>query len=431
MPDRNHSFHLPLKQLTIGKWIDFKIPLNELTNRAHCTEIGFHLSESEYKDGDVVDFWISQIVLTRSNGKTSPLVLDDASAVSAKKWSPAEASCTADSTHVKSGKTSLRLHVDINWKTGELKYPIGWPRMSRSMPDGCTVRDKSYTEYDDGKPPPVWTCPLSQDAVVSDQPSEFSARVKPGKYNAWVLCGLSNSRGSQFYDFDIVSGSEKQRIQFENSFQYRHVFLKVDASDGKAKINFTPHSLFAICGVVLWQDIDTGIVQKEIIAPIRQITDFLPPDELKKWTLDQPLDTHPWPKIPTKDNDNGYLIFQKHWAECVYPNTIPHNGELDPEIQTFASLGEYEPLTFTIHPFRSFPSVTVKISDLKCGKNVISASTIDIRRVRYLNARPNYTTLHVYRVVPDVLMPYEPSPLVSDENTTFWLTVHVPDNAKP
>lgn len=434
MPDRQHSFGRSLKELKIGQWVDFKIPLKELVNPAQCTELQFSLSESEYRDGDIVDFWIGGIFLTGGDGRKSH-VIDDGSERAAKKWSPAEAVCTADGKHVKSGKASLKFHVDVDWKNGEKKYPIGWPRMNKELPGGISVRDKAYEKYDDdhdGKsvPPPVWTCPLSQDSAVSDHPAEFTAAVKPGKYNAWVLCGVSQHRRAQLYDFQISSGSEKRHVQFENPCQFRDVFLKVDASDGAARLSFKPDTVFAVCGLVLWPDSESARVQQEVIAPVRQIIDFMPSEELKKWTKLQPKTATVWPEVSRGDRDRGYVIFQKHWAECIYPDTAPYAEELNPELKAFASLGEYEPLAFTIHSFRAFTGVKVTVSDLKCGFRKIPSPAIDMRRIKYMRARPNYTVLNAYRVVPDVLMPFEPGPLNAEENTTVWLTVHVPDDTK-
>ncbi len=206
MPDRKNSFNRQLKELKTGQWTDFKIPLKELSDPAQCSEMQFSLSESEYKDGDVVDFWIDGMILTGDGKK--PYVLDDGTEPAAKRWSPAEATCTADGKHAKTGKTALRLHVDIDWKSGEKKYPVGWPRMSRGMPGGISVRDRAYEKYEEDHnqrsvPPPVWTCPLSQDSAVGDHPAEFKAAVKPGRYNAWILCGVSQHRRSQFYNFEI------------------------------------------------------------------------------------------------------------------------------------------------------------------------------------------------------------------------------------
>jgi hypothetical protein len=67
-------------------------------------------------------------------GNLERLVLDDGLPGDAAAWSPAEAQVSADAKHAKRGGTALRLHIDVDWKTGEPNYPVGWPRMSRKLP---------------------------------------------------------------------------------------------------------------------------------------------------------------------------------------------------------------------------------------------------------------------------------------------------------
>lgn len=318
--------------------------------------------------------------------------------------------------------------------TPQMKYDgrnAGWVKA-----DKMVVRNKAYTERIESSrgttPPPVWTCPLSEDSMVSDQPAEFAAKVEPGKYHAWVLCGTSYSYRGQVFDFDVSSGAIVKPVKFENSFQYRHVFLDVDASQGEVKLAITPRSLFAVAGVVLWQDADEKQVRKDIINPLREIIDLMPPAEFAKWQFEPHVDNTPWPTISDADRQRGYIIHHRHWGEVVYPNTVPIAQEINPELRAFASLGEHEPLNFIVYPLRPFPSAKVTVSDLRSDKGVIPASAIEVRRVRYMKARPNYTVLNAYRIVPDPVMPYDADePLVEKENAQFWLTVSVPENAKP
>lgn len=78
-------------------------------------------------------------------GNIERLVLDDGADFDAAAWTPAEGVVTVDKKHVKRGDTSLRLHIDVNWSTGEKAYPIGWPRMNRKWPEA--VQDWSGYDY--------------------------------------------------------------------------------------------------------------------------------------------------------------------------------------------------------------------------------------------------------------------------------------------
>lgn len=78
-------------------------------------------------------------------GDLERLVLDNGSPSAAGAWTPAEATVAADGAHIRHGPTSLHLHIDVNWLTGEPGYPIGWPRMRRQWPP--TARDWSRYDY--------------------------------------------------------------------------------------------------------------------------------------------------------------------------------------------------------------------------------------------------------------------------------------------
>ena len=323
-------------------------------------------------------------------------------------------------------------YVQITPTTAFPAADAGWAACGK-----LETRDKAYTDFVDtyrGKqPPPVWTTALSEDAIVSAEPAEFAAKVEPGKYHAWVLCGTSAPYRAQVFSFDVCSGTAVKPVQFENSYQYRDAYLDVDASAGEARLKFAPRSLFAVAGVVLWQDADAAKVKSDIIRPERDTIDFMPPEQAAKWTLDpRVIDNSVWPQVSDEDKQRGYLVHYRHWAEDVYPYTVPIAQEINPVLKAFATPGEYEPLNFIVYPFRDFTGTALKVSDLKAGISTIPASAVEVRRVRYMRARPNYTVLYQYRIVPDPLMPYNPAePLTRDENARFWLTVHVPVNAKP
>ncbi|MBU0607919.1 MAG: hypothetical protein KKI08_08515 [Armatimonadetes bacterium] len=77
-------------------------------------------------------------------GNIERMMLDDGLDTDAAVWAPAEAVLTVDPKHARHGPTSLRLHIDVNWETGEKNYPIGWPRMYRDWPQ----EQRDWTRYD-------------------------------------------------------------------------------------------------------------------------------------------------------------------------------------------------------------------------------------------------------------------------------------------
>jgi Concanavalin A-like lectin/glucanases superfamily/Glycoside hydrolase 123 N-terminal domain len=151
------------------------------------------------------------------------------------------------------------------------------------------------------------------------------------------------------------------------------------------------------------------------------------------------------------DKNRGYVVFKKHWMKEVYPHTVPLKNERHPKIlSTFATLGEYEPLTFSIHPLQELGEVKVSVSDLKDEfGNVLDSDQIDIRYMRYIETRYAMSQVpdpyavknrrftgtggggpRYYHIVPRILKPLEQLSMGKDVNRTFWLTVKVPANAK-
>lgn len=54
-----------LTELQLGKWTDYRLPLADLPGLNPRSGIQFHISESYYRHGDKLDFWIDNISLVR------------------------------------------------------------------------------------------------------------------------------------------------------------------------------------------------------------------------------------------------------------------------------------------------------------------------------------------------------------------------------
>jgi len=57
------DFNRALPELKLNQWTDIRLPTSDLPPL--CTGMQFHISESNYKDGDKLDFWIDLISLVR------------------------------------------------------------------------------------------------------------------------------------------------------------------------------------------------------------------------------------------------------------------------------------------------------------------------------------------------------------------------------
>ena len=59
------SWHMPLTELKLKQWVRFAIPLEPLAFRSAVKNVKFFISESDYRDKDRVDFYLSPLRLLR------------------------------------------------------------------------------------------------------------------------------------------------------------------------------------------------------------------------------------------------------------------------------------------------------------------------------------------------------------------------------
>ena len=151
--------------------------------------------------------------------------------------------------------------------------------------------------------------------------------------------------------------------------------------------------------------------------------------------------------LTEEEKRRGYLLFVRDWMEMIYPNTIPQRKEIDnKEISLFASLGEYEPAAFGIHPLKDLKNIEVIASDLTGGTNTISKENIKIRVTRYMNERMSGKTRtagdytyylaggswsKTYMLIPKVLDDYSKFSIKKGQTKQIWLTFKIPENSKP
>ncbi len=296
------------------------------------------------------------------------------------------------------------------------------------------------------QPPVMYTNAITEDCIIGEGDSRFLVDLPNGEYHVYVMCGTSDSYRNQYWDFGVAATDAEQaaqlwtgddfasvlgegagRVQIEGGYTYRVLNLRALVTSGKLAVSFQPHSKWLASAVLIYDDGEAARVEKEIIKPLEDWTFFLPPAEAEKWTLEPPPETGAMPALSDADRQRGYVIFHRPWPECVYPNMTPRPEETNPELRIFASPGEYEPLTVSVRALRDLEKLMVTVSDL----GPIAAADIDVRHVKYMKARPNYTVLHRYRIVPDVLEPFEFTDVPEGETDRFWLTVRVPEDAQP
>ena len=143
-------------------------------------------------------------------------------------------------------------------------------------------------------------------------------------------------------------------------------------------------------------------------------------------------DKHPQVIADKQEQQQGFIVYQRPATEPVYPQSFPAFNEKIDKLVAFASLGESEPLTFTVYALKAIKNLQVNISSLKFGDNEINSADIEQRVVTYWTTRyPRYTTEGRYIYTPELLMPIAPLNFPQAFSFRYWFIIHTPKNAKP
>lgn len=138
------------------------------------------------------------------------------------------------------------------------------------------------------------------------------------------------------------------------------------------------------------------------------------------------------PIFTEAEKQRGYVLFQRPITEVIYPNTKPLSHERIESLSAFGAPGEFEPVTFALYPIRAMQNLKVRVSQLACKKGKIPADRIDARLVTFWNiGYPAYTTINTFRRMPELIENVTVHSSPEKECQRYWITIHVPENAKP
>lgn len=280
-------------------------------------------------------------------------------------------------------------------------------------------------------PPPIYANEITCDAIHSQEPNSFLVDVAPGRYLVYLLLGRSSGSPREYHWFDVTAGDSRTTVKIPGPYQFEKRQFRVAVQGGQLSVEFQPKTDWMVACLAVVPEGDEHRVRQEILDPLEKEVFFLPPDVAEKWKETKHVDDRPLPEFNNSDRDRGYAVFARHWSEVVYPNSAPRASELNPQLAVFAALGQYEPATFTIHALKDLAGVKVSAGDLRLGDRVIPKQNIDVRYVRYMLVRPNYSMYFSYHVAPDVLEHRDAVDVRQGSNQTVWVTVKVPDDAQP
>ncbi len=281
------------------------------------------------------------------------------------------------------------------------------------------------------QPPPIYTNEITCDCVFSTQPNTLLVDLEPGRYIVYLLSGRSSGSRREYHQFEVAAGKAKSTVKIPGPYRFEKRILDVEVNGSQLAIDFRPTTDWLLAGAIIFPAAEEQSVRKTVLDELERETYFLPPDVAEKWKETKHVDDRPLPTFSDTARKRGYATFARHYSEVIYPNTVPRQSELNPELKLFASLGEYEPTTLTVRALKDLSGVKLTAGELRSGKSVIPAERIDVRHVRYMLVRPNYSRFFSYHVAPDVLEHVDSIEIAKDHNERFWVTVHVPDTIAP
>jgi hypothetical protein len=129
-----------------------------------------------------------------------------------------------------------------------------------------------------------------------------------------------------------------------------------------------------------------------------------------------------------REPSRGWTVFATNYLCRGYYTTRPMAGQDVRTIRVFAAPGQYRPATLSIRTYEKMSSTGVMIGDLRCGANVLPAARCQVRRVqslcRWLDTGRYIRMEYLLRDQAAVAIP-------AATTQRFWLTVHVPHDARP
>jgi hypothetical protein len=297
----------------------------------------------------------------------------------------------------------------------------------------------------------------AQRAYYSQLEQEFAVDVKNGKYFVAVTSG--DLVYGQIGERPLTISAEGRRvlsaIRYNNDLT-AHAEFEVTVTDGQLNLRFSSdeagsNANWNLSGLLIFPD-NTVAEKQAALTALKTLDEQTRAQRqtalATTFTKIERMEPDQLFALTPAQRERGYLLFARDWMEMIYPNTIPQQREVrNAKLSLACAPGEYEPATLGVYPLAKNLSATVETSDLVNEKREkIGKENISLRLTGYLNERmknetrtageysyylaaSSWGTTYMEKV-PKVLWPLK-GKIEVDETRQIWLTVHVPENAKP
>ena len=176
------------------------------------------------------------------------------------EWHTAEATMRPDATHALEGR-AMRFHIDVNHKTGQPDYPIGWPRTYMSMQkDARDWRKWDFVEfwlYADTPRENFPSTPLGFIVRSPDKPNSYHRTVHEAQKGEWTRVRVPTS--------EMPNPADCGAVQFFISeSSYNHGDVLDFWIDGLALVRYAEPTVISMRPLAQVPHADTDIVRIEV-----------------------------------------------------------------------------------------------------------------------------------------------------------------------
>lgn len=287
------------------------------------------------------------------------------------------------------------------------------------------IERKSGINLNSGRAvPPIYYNELTCDHIGSKGGATLTFSVPDGQYKVWILTGRAGGNPAQVWDIKVYAGPKSAAMTYAGGAEIHALELDASAREGKLQLYISTRSRWLINAIAVVPVNEYEKVKKEVLEPEMAELATLPPEILKKWKKVPYFSDIPEPVWTARQKKEGFAIFSRNWTEPVWPEQFPRKSEINRPVRAFTSIGESEPLTFSIYPLKDFKQVWLQIKPFVNEKgNMLPADAVTPRYVKYSWVRPNYSVHGLYYRAPEVLMPWSDRSLKAKEPLRIWLSV--------
>jgi len=258
----------------------------------------------------------------------------------------------------------------------------------------------------------------------------FRVRVASGKYTCWIVSGDLEYIPPAYA---LTVNGKKVLTEKDTTFFLPKIgnwTFSAEAKNGVLDFQFEGMPCYVINALVIarndvWDEVSSIVNQKK--------KEFIsgPEEQLKEWIfkkhVSEPLSFEP----ANQDRKNGFIVFPWESYRPIYPETVPSYLDVQRKIWSFATPGEYEPVTFGIYPLRKgIEIVSADVSDAISRNSQIEKHCFTLRIAKYRPRRTQWIGRTEYEFAAEFLEKFKP-PVLLSETTLFWIVAKIPPDCKP